>query len=86
MTRGNEAAISDPLLTVKSFVLLAHSSKLWIYSIGRQPFMSVQLARRLFTVDEYHRMGEVEIFSVSEHLELIEGEILIKVPITSRHA
>lgn len=48
--------------------------------------MSVQVARRLFTVDEYHRMGEVGIFSVSEHLELIEGEIQIKVPITSRHA
>ena len=48
--------------------------------------MSVQIARRIFTVDEYHRMGEAGIFSVNEHLELIEGEILKRKPITSRHA
>ena len=47
--------------------------------------MSVQIARRYFTVDEYHRMGEAGIFSRNEHVELIEGEILKKSPIGSRH-
>ena len=47
--------------------------------------MSVQIARRYFTVDEYHRMGEAGIFLRNEHVELIEGEILKKNPIGSRH-
>ena len=47
--------------------------------------MSVQVARRYFTVDEYHRMGEAGIFLRNEHVELIEGEILKKSPIGSRH-
>lgn len=48
--------------------------------------MSVQVARRYFTVDEYHRMGEAGIFSEDDHVELIEGEILQMSPIGSRHA
>ena len=47
--------------------------------------MSVQIARRFFTVDEYHRMGAAGIFSEDDHVELIEGEILKKSPIGSRH-
>jgi len=48
--------------------------------------MSVQIARRFFTVDEYHRMGEAGIFSEDDRVELIEGEILQMSPIGSRHA
>ena len=48
--------------------------------------MSVQVARRFFTVDEYHRLGAAGVFSRNEHVELIDGEILKKTPITSRHA
>lgn len=48
--------------------------------------MSVQIARRYFTVDEYHRMGEAGIFSEDDRVELIEGEILKMSPIGSRHA
>ncbi len=48
--------------------------------------MSVQIARRFFTVDEYHRMGAAGIFSEDDHVELIEGEILKMSPIGSRHA
>ena len=51
-----------------------------------KPIMPAQVARRLFTVEEYHRMGEGGILAVNEHLELIEGEILKRSPITSRHA
>lgn len=48
--------------------------------------MSVQFARRYFTVDEYHRMGEAGIFLEDDRVELIEGEILMMRPIGSRHA
>jgi Uma2 family endonuclease len=48
--------------------------------------MSVQVARRYFTVEEYHRMGEAGVFSEDDRVELIEGEILKMSPIGSRHA
>ncbi len=38
--------------------------------------MSGQVARRYFSVDEYHRMGEAGVFSEDDRVELIEGEIL----------
>lgn len=42
-------------------------------------------ARRLFTVDEYHRIGEVGVFG-DDRVELIEGEILTMSPIGQLHA
>jgi hypothetical protein len=48
--------------------------------------MSVQVARRYFTVEEYHRMGQAGVFSEDDRIELIEGEILKTSPIGSRHA
>lgn len=48
--------------------------------------MSVQLEKRLFSVDEYHRMAEAGILSEEDRVELIEGEILTMSPIGSRHA
>lgn len=41
--------------------------------------------RRLFTVDEYHRMGEAGIFDSEERLELIEGVVFMMSPIGSGH-
>jgi len=38
--------------------------------------MSVELKRRRFTVDEYHRMGEVGILTRGDRVELIDGEII----------
>ncbi len=35
-----------------------------------------KVAKRLFTVEEYHRMAEVGILHEDDHVELIEGEIL----------
>jgi Uma2 family endonuclease len=35
--------------------------------------LDVEVARRLFTVDEYHRMGEAGILGDDERVELIEG-------------
>lgn len=47
--------------------------------------MSVQVARRYFSVDEYHRIGEAGVFSEDDRVELMEGEILMMSPIGSRH-
>lgn len=45
----------------------------------------VEIRRRLFTADEYQRMGEVGILSENDRVELIEGEIVTKMTIGSRH-
>ena len=41
--------------------------------------------RRLFTVDEYHRMGEAGILTDDDRVELIEGELVAMAPIGSEH-
>jgi len=41
---------------------------------------------RRFSVEEYHRMGEVGILSEDERVELIDGRILKMSPIGSQHA
>lgn len=43
-------------------------------------------ARRLFTVEEYHRMGKAGILDEDERLELLDGEIIRMSPIGPRHA
>ncbi len=48
--------------------------------------MSVQIARRHFNVAEYYRMMEAGILSESDHVELIDGEVVEMGPIGSRHA
>ena len=47
--------------------------------------VDVELSRRLFTVDEYHRMAEAGILGEDERVELIEGEIVQMAPIGPRH-
>ena len=48
--------------------------------------MSVQVLKRLFTVEEYYRMAEANIFSEDDRVELLEGEIVQMTPIGKRHA
>ena len=50
--------------------------------------MAVQAERprRLFTVDEYHRMVDAGVFGPEERVELIDGEIIEMSPIGPRHA
>ena len=48
--------------------------------------IEAEISRRLFTVEEYHRMAEAGIFHPDERIELIEGEIVQMSPIGPRHA
>ena len=47
--------------------------------------MPVQLTKRLFTVDDYHRMAEAGILAEGDRVELIEGEIVAMTPIGPPH-
>ena len=48
--------------------------------------VEVELPRRLFTVEEYHRMADAGILAEHERVELIEGEIVQMAPIGPAHA
>jgi Uma2 family endonuclease len=48
--------------------------------------MPVQLEKRVFTSDAYHRMAEAGIFSPEDRVELIEGEVIRMSPIGRYHA
>jgi Uma2 family endonuclease len=48
--------------------------------------MSVQMQKRLFTVQEYHLMIEAGVFGNNDRVELIEGEIIEMAAIGTRHA
>lgn len=48
--------------------------------------MAVQLLRRKFTVEQYHRMAELGILTEGERVELIRGEIIEMSAIGIRHA
>jgi Uma2 family endonuclease len=47
--------------------------------------MAATLVKRRFTVDEYHRMGQVGILPERERVELIDGEVLAMTPVGARH-
>lgn len=42
--------------------------------------------RRPFTVDDYHQMGEIGMLAEDERTELLDGEVVCTMPISSRHA
>jgi len=48
--------------------------------------MRTQVARRMFTTDEFHRMATAGILAEDDRVELIEGEIVCMSPIGSPHA
>jgi Uma2 family endonuclease len=47
--------------------------------------MLQQVARRLWTVEEYHAMAEAGILHEDDRLELIKGEVVAMSPIGVRH-
>lgn len=48
--------------------------------------MTVQIAKRRFTVDDYHQMARAGILRPGDRVELIEGEIIEMSPIGEAHA
>src|SRR5437870_3088480 len=48
--------------------------------------MATEYARRRFTVDEYHKMGEAGILDEDDRVELLDGEIVQMSPINVPHA
>jgi Uma2 family endonuclease len=48
--------------------------------------MSVEISRRLFTVDDYYRMADAGILRERERVELIEGEVVTMSSPTPRHS
>jgi len=48
--------------------------------------MSVQAAKRLFSVRDFYQMAEAGIFDEDDRVELLAGEIIEMTPIGSRHA
>ncbi len=48
--------------------------------------MPIEVTKRLFTVHDYHRMGEAGILSSKDRVELIRGEILAMSPIGPPHS
>lgn len=48
--------------------------------------MVTRVARRLFTVEQYHKMAGSGVFAPDERVELIEGEIVAMSPIGREHA
>jgi Uma2 family endonuclease len=44
------------------------------------------LPRHRWTVDDYHRMGEVGLLDPDDRVELIEGDIVEMAPIGDGHA
>ena len=47
--------------------------------------MLIEMPKRLFTVDEYYRMGEAGILTEKDRVELVNGEIIVKSPIGPKH-
>src|SRR5437867_2452059 len=45
----------------------------------------VDITKRLFDVDDYHRMAQAGILSEDDRVELIDGEIVAMTPIGPRH-
>ena len=48
--------------------------------------MCMAIARRTFTVHDYHRMCEAGVFAEDDRIELLDGEIIEMSPIGPLHA
>jgi len=48
--------------------------------------MATEISKRLFTVDDYHRMVDAGILSEDDRVELIHGEVLAMSPIGPPHS
>src|SRR5690606_11643142 len=55
------------------------------FCIPYNAVMTILMPHRLFTVHDYHQMAKAGILTEDDRVELIEGEIVEKAPIGSRH-
>src|SRR5947209_8205083 len=55
------------------------------YDFAAGDTMLADTVKKLFTADEFHRMGETGILDPEERLELIDGEIIKMSPVGQRH-
>ena len=53
--------------------------------VKRKWSMQIEVAKKLFTVDEYYKMADVGILTPEDRVELIDGEITEMSPIGNRH-
>jgi Uma2 family endonuclease len=56
------------------------------YNAGAGATMAVEITRRRFTVDEYHRMACAGILTEDDRVELLDGEIVQMPPIGPGHS
>ncbi len=54
--------------------------------LDRSYNVGIELQRRLFTADEYHRMAQAGVLGEDDRVELLDGEIVEMTPIGSPHA
>src|SRR3989304_7753344 len=54
-------------------------------AVRRKNPMQIEVAKKLFTVDEYYRMADAGILTEDDRVELIDGEIIKMSPIGNRH-
>lgn len=50
------------------------------------PDAAILAVRLRFTVDDYYRLGDIGVIGPDERTELLDGEVVYKIPINSRHS
>jgi Uma2 family endonuclease len=51
----------------------------------KENVLETEITKKLFTVEEYHRMGEAGILREGDRIELIDGEVIQMSPIGHKH-
>jgi len=72
-------------MTVAQAIQQDESRPLDLISAGRPLEPVPPLERRLFTVEDYHRMGEAGVLRPDERVELIDGEVVVMSPVNPPH-
>src|SRR4051812_29572717 len=62
------------------YLSIGHSGRMKRKPSEGSMAVRVNKSKRLFNVDEYHRMGDVGIFHEDSQVELLEGEVWEKQP------